>query len=791
MLKAFFRPENNPMRNRFRIAICASVLAAAAAIFCQAQWTGPAATVARDTAGLVMHRGTETLHLSVCGANVLHVVAGPGDPKAASPHEPWLIEACTPHPFTFSQNAKTATLTTADLQVDILLATGQLTFRDASGHSLLAESDRRTRVYTPDVINGEKVYHVSDRFMPGALEGFYGLGQHQSGVFDYRGNVVELAQANTDVAVPLLISSNGYGLMWNTASHSWFDNRFPTELKLSAEAADAIDYYFIYGPEIDQIIHRYRDLTGHAPMYGKWAYGFIQSKDRYRSAKQLLDIAHEYRSRNVPLDMIVQDWFWWKTQGDPQFSADYLKPYPNIPEALKTLHAEHVHAIISVWAVTDPNSELYKEMVKEHLNIPGTTDYDASNPKARDLYWNHLVKPLMEQGWDGFWLDSSEPECCNGYSDATLDTVHLAIGNGARYTNVYPLLHTGNVYDHWRAATSRKRIFILTRSAFLGQQRNAATTWSGDVMGTFFDFRKQIPAGLNFEVSGIPYWTTDIAGYGWPYERDTRDPAYQELYTRWFEFGVFCPIFRTHGHRVNDTNEIFSYGPQVPTLIEYDKLRYRMLPYIYSLAWRVTSGDYTIMRPLIMDWRTDPKVRAIGDEYMFGPSILVNPVTRAGATTRQVYLPPAPAWYDFWTGAKLNGDQWMQAPAPLNRIPLYIKAGSILPLGPVVQYATESPDAPITLRVYRGADADFTLYNDEGDTYDYEKGEYATIALHWDDATSTLTIGARKGNYPGMPATRSFRVVLVDTSHGTGPKIDPHATRVVSYNGSAVQVALR
>ena len=260
----------------------------------------------------------------------------------------------------------------------------------------------------------------------------------------------------------------------------------------------------------------------------------------------------------------------------------------------------------------------------------------------------------MAQGWDGFWLDSAEPECCDGFSDATLDTLQLHIGNGARYTNIFPLLHSGGVYDHWRAATDRKRIFILTRSAFLGQQRNATTIWSGDVMGTFFDFRKQIAAGLNFEVSGIPYWTTDIAGYGWPYERDTRDPSYQELYTRWYEFGVFCPIFRTHGHRVNNTNEIFSYGPQTPTLIAYDKLRYRLLPYIYSLAWRVTNDDYTIMRPLIMDWRTDVKVRDIGDEYLFGPSILVNPVTLEGATERSVYLPPAPAWYDFWTGAKLE-----------------------------------------------------------------------------------------------------------------------------------------
>ncbi len=771
--------------------LCAALLSPSAAQLCAAQSDEPAATVHRESSGMVMHRGQETLHVSVCGAGILHIVAGPGDPRAASPHQPWMLHACTPHPFDFSQDSKQATLRTTQLQVSIDLATGQLTFRNAAGDTLLFESDRRTRVYTPDVINGEKVYHVSDRFQPSPREGFYGLGQHQGGLFDYRGNVVELAQANTDVAVPLLISTNGYGILWNTASHSWFDNRFPSELTLRAEAADAIDYYFLYGPEIDQVIHKYRDLTGHAPMFGKWAYGFIQSKDRYRSAKDLLDVAQEYRSRHVPLDMLVQDWFWWARRGDPQFSADYLKPDPDVAAALKTLHNEHLHAIISVWAVTDPSSDFYRELKAKNLLIPGTTDYDPSNPAARELFWKHLIAPLMAQGWDGFWLDSAEPEAWNGYSDATLDSLHLAMGNGARYTNIFPLLHNGNVYDHWRAATSRKRLFLLTRSAFLGQQRYATTVWSGDVMGTFHDFRHQIAAGLNFEVSGIPYWTTDIAGYGWPYVRDTRDPSYQQLYTRWYEFGVFCPIFRTHGHRANDTNEIFSYGPQTPTLIAYDKLRYRLLPYIYSLAWRVTSDDYTMMRPLIMDWRTDPKVRDIGDEYMFGPSILVNPVTRQGATGRTVYLPPAPAWYDFWTGAKLGGDRRIQAAAPLNRIPLYIKAGTILPLGPQVEYAMQSPDAPITLRIYRGANADFTLYEDEGDTYDYEKGEHAQIPLHWDDASSTLTIGARQGSYPGMPPGRTFRVVLVDAAHGIGAQIDAHAARQAHYTGAAEQIRLK
>ncbi|HWE87247.1 MAG TPA: TIM-barrel domain-containing protein [Terracidiphilus sp.] len=774
-------------RIRASLVLCfAGVLAAQAA----AQPAAAPYTVTHNVAGMALTNGAETVQVSVCAPGVLHIVAGPGDPKSASPHMPWLVQPCSPSPFDFAQTAREATATTPEVQISVRLSNGLISFHDAKGGTLLSEMDRRPRAYTPDVINGEKVYHVTNRFFIGPVEGFYGLGQHQAGLFNYRGSVVELAQANTDVALPLLLSSNGYGILWNTASHSWFDNRFPTEMTLSAMAADAIDYYFIYGPEFDQIIHQYRGLTGHAPLFGEWAYGFVQSKDRYRSAKELLDVAQEYRDQHVPLDLIVQDWFWWKRQGDPVYTEEYLKPYPDVPAAIQKLHDEHVHSIISVWAVLDKKSETYKQMLADGYVIPGSDDYDATDPKARDEYWKLLVGKMFAQGWDGFWLDSAEPECCNGFSDATLDTFQLHIGNGARYTNVFPLMHSGGVYDHWRAATDRKRIFILTRSAFAGQQRYATTVWSGDVTGTFRTFQKQIPAGLNFELSGIPYWTTDIAGYGWPYERDTHDPAYQELYTRWFEFGTFCPIMRTHGHRSNNTNEIFSYGPQTPTLIQYDKLRSRMLPYIYSLAWRVTSDDYTIMRPLVMDWRTNEKVRDIGDEYLFGPSILVLPVDEQGAITRRAYLPPAPAWYDFWTGRRFVGDQKILAQAPLAHIPLFVKAGSILPLGPEREYAMQSPDAPITLRIYPGANGDFTLYNDEGDSYDYEKGAHTTIPIHWDDASATLTIGAIQGSYPGMPASRTFRIVLVRPGVGAGPRMEEHVDKELQYTGAAIQAVL-
>ncbi len=675
------------------------------------------------------------------------------------------------------------------MHVWIDLKNATLSFKDASGKSLLRESGNRGRRYIAAKVNGEYLFRVSDRFEPDPLEGFYGLGQHQSGVFNYRGAVIELAQANTDVAVPLFVSTNGYGVLWNTASKSWFDNRFPTELNLTAEAADAVDYYFIYGPEIDQVIHEYRNMTGHAPMFGKWAYGFVQSKDRYKSAKQLEDVVAEYRSQHVPLDFIVQDWFWWKHQGDPVYTDEYLKPEPDVPGALKKLHDQHMHAMISVWGVFDRESDTFKQMQAKNFIMPGTTDYDPTNPAARDFYWDNLMGKMFAQGWDGFWLDSSEPEGPRG-SDATLEDTQLSIGNGARYTNIFPLMHTGGVYDHWRKTNQDKRVFILTRSAFAGQQRNAAVTWSGDVTGTFFTFKRQIPAGLNFELSGIPYWTTDIAGYGWPLERDTRDPKYQELYTRWFQFGVFCPIFRTHGHRSNDTNEIFSYGPQTPTLVQYDKLRYRLLPYIYSQAWQVTSDDSTMMRPLIMDWRTDARVRDIGDEYMFGPALLVSPVTEEGATTRSVYLPPAAGWYDFWTGEKLAADQKIEARAPLDVIPLYVKAGSILPMGPEIEYAEEDAD-PLEIRIYPGADGEFTLYADEGDNYGYENGNFVTVPLTWNDASKTLNIGSVRGSYPGIPSGVTLHIVLVGPGHGVGGAVTEKFERDVRYVGQSMNLQLK
>jgi alpha-D-xyloside xylohydrolase len=394
---------------------------------------------------------------------------------------------------------------------------------------------------------------------------------------------------------------------------------------------------------------------------------------------------------------------------------------------------------------------------------------------------------LFAEGWDSFWLDSAEPEEYYPHlGDAILTSRTIAIGNGATYTNVYPLLHNQGIQENWRKTTDQKRVFLLTRSAFLGSQRVGGTVWSGDVYSSFWGLTHQVAGGLNYALSGLPYWTTDIGGY-WP-TFDLNTPEYQELYLRWFQFGTFNPVFRSHGHRPH--NEMWTYPLVEASLIAFDKLRYRMMPYLYSLAWQVSSADYTLMRPLPMDFRSDPLTWNDATQFMFGPALLVNPVLEAGATTRRVYLPANTAWYDFWTGEKLTGGRHIEAAAPLERIPLYVRAGSILPLGPEEEYADEKPNGPIELRIYPGADGAFTLYNDEGDNYDYERGAHSTTTLTWFDATRTLTIAARQGAYPNMPRETAFHIVLARPNHGTGEATTDTADKTVTYDGSELIVKM-
>jgi len=746
----------------------------------------PPVKYAQAPDGMTAKVGDESLHISVCRASVIHFVATIEQPETVRSNEPWMLdskESCPGAKFQLSENGDAALLATDTLRIRLSLKWGNVEYSTTGGESLLRERNAQPRTFDAAELNGEKTFQMEDRFAPDMSEGFYGLGQHQGGLFNYRGATVKLAQNNTDVAIPLLLSSKGYALMWNSASMTEVDNRFPLELNISSLAGHSVDYYLIYGPEMDQMIHEYRNLTGHTPMLPKWAYGFFQSKDRYVSQDELLGVANRYREEHIPLDAIVQDWFWWKAEGDPVFNTNF----PDVHGTLRRLHGEHVHAMLSVWGLFEAKSENYRELAAQHFDVPNTHVYDATNAKARDFYWDRLAGKLFSQGWDAFWLDSAEPEeYWPHMGDAILRNKRIGIGNGAEYTNLFPLMHTLGVQEHWKATTDRKRVFLLTRSAFLGQQRVGATVWSGDVYGTHWGLRHQVAAGLNFALSGYPYWTTDIGGYWPPHDNPLADSKYQELYARWFEYGTFCPVFRTHGHRPQ--NEFWAFDKVEPILIAYDKLRYRLMPYIYSLAWRVTNGDYTIQRPLLMDWRNDASTRDIGDQFMFGPAVLVSPVLQAEATRRTLYLPDSSAWFDFWTGTTQKGGREIDADAPLDRIPLYVRAGSILPLGPEIEYADEKPAGPIELRIYRGADGEFELYQDAGDSYDYERGAHSIIPVHWAESTRTLTIGERQGGYPEMPQSMQIKIVWVSAGHGSGlaPVTNPDET--VEYTGKAVSV---
>ncbi len=732
---------------------------------------------------------TGVLKLQVCSDAIIRVIYSP---TSTIPDLKNLVVIKNSWPkvdFKVEATDKEITVITAALKAVVARKDAVVDFEDAAGKKLFEQTEAQMN---PVVVNGEKTYH-SELFsrLWGSYEAFYGLGQHQAGVWNYRGEAVDLSQDNTNISIPFLLSSNGYGIFWNNTSRSRFNNRFLNALYLSSEVADALDYYFMYGPEFDKVIAGYRELTGAPPLFGKWAYGFWQCKNKYNSQAEILGVAHKYRELHIPVDNIVQDWFWWNIMGEPTFDKSR---YPDPRGMFDDLHENHFHVMISVWPDFRPGSATYNFMNKQGYFIAKTVTpgfhpagqalYDVFNPAARKYYWNLMDQALFKIGADAWWLDTDEPETEDRETNI-LVTNKVFLGNGARYANMFPLLHTMGVYEGQRAESEKKRVFILSRSAFAGEQRNAAAVWSGDVNSDWTFFKKQIPAGLNYSLSGLPYWTTDIGGF---VSGNPNDPLYRELFIRWFQFGTFNPILRVHGTRSTNENELWSYGPDAQKiLVKFDTLRYRMLPYIYSLAWMTTHDAYTPMRALAMDYRTDARAANIGDQFMLGPAVMVNPVTDAGVNVRRVYLPAA-KWYDFWKGTSVDGPQTISADTPLDILPLYVRAGSILPLGPGMEWSTQKSEDPIEVRVYRGADGDFTLYEDENDGYGYEKGVYATIPFHWDDEKQTLRIGDRKGEFPGMLQNRSFQIVFVGENHGTGEIPTERPDKVVSYTGKQLAV---
>ncbi len=557
--------------------------------------------------------------------------------------------------------------------------------------------------------------------------------------------------------------------------------------KFTSRAGQTVDYYFIYGPTPDEVIAGYRLATGAASLFSKGTYGFIQCRERYSSQKEILENAYEFRKRKIPVDMIVQDWNYW-TGGWNSMVFD-KSAYPNPKQMIDSIHKLHFEYMISVWSKTDGGSAVDNAL--SAYKIPGTPFFDAYNPQARSVYWSNMNTNLFSLGIDAFWQDADEPEGQN------LETRKVNFGSGQvggkSYANAYPLFVSKTVYEGCRSANDNKRVCIKSRSAFAGSQRFGTMCWNGDIGGNDGGWRieqgwdwyqRSIPAGLNFCMTGLPYWTTDIGGFFRPGDQTT-NAGYHELLARWIEYGAFCPLFRIHGYR--SQTEIWRYGTEVEnTFRKYDDLRYRLLPYIYSLAGHVTNNGYTMMRGLVMDFRNDPKVLNIHDQFMFGPAFMVCPVTKPGATSRSVYLPEG-KWYDFWSGTAVNGGT-INADAPKNQSPLYVRAGSIVPMGPSIQYAAEKAVDTIELRIYPGANGTFTIYEDEGNNYNYETGKYSLIPITYNDNSKTVIMGKRVGEFTGMVPKKVFRVVFVGNNHGTGVGITAAADTQIVYNGDGVSI---
>jgi alpha-D-xyloside xylohydrolase len=828
-----------------------------------------------------------------------------------------------------SADGASKTLTTAKLAIKVELASGKVTFFDREGRVLLAE---RGRTLSPVQAQGESAYNVRQEWEPNEGEALYGLGQHQQGLMNLAGIDLDLVQYNTEIFIPSLVSSRGYGILWDNTSLSRFGDLAPAvplpgitglyseeagaqpgdlairpegdarqarfkwegsvvpeqsgehlfrsyssgafrvwvddalvidhyrqfwlpgediaraslsagrparvrvewdsdgprpivrllwkppvrgrSTSLWSEVGDGVDYTFVYGPSIDGVIAGYRELTGQAPMPPRWAFGLWQCRERYRTQQESLDVALGYRRRGIPLDNIVQDWQYWKAAEWGSHEFDPAR-FPDPDAWIRALHEQHVRLMVSVWPKFYPGTRTFEALQQKGFvfqrNIDEQqkdflgnvfTNYDPFHAGARELYWAQIERALFSRGVDAWWLDATEPEFLNGpfdsvaaYVDANRAHLHpTAQGSGARMLNAFSLVNSQAVYEGQRRAKPEQRVFILTRSGFAGQQRYGAASWSGDITSTWTALRKQIPAGLGFSISGIPYWTLDSGGFAVPGRFAKQDPSpedldeWRELNTRWFQYATFLPLLRVHGQWPN--REMWEFGGDESAAfkaqLEHDRLRYRLLPYVYSLAGAVTHDAGSILRGLVMDFAEDQRARETADQYMFGPSLMVSPITEYRARERDVYLPAvAGGWYDFWTRAKVseNHARVLRAPAPFERIPVHVRAGAIVPFGPELQYTDEKPADPLTLYVYTGADGAFTLYEDDGASYGYETGAFSRIPLRWTNADRTFTIGPREGSFPQMLSQRTLEIVLVT------PGRAPAAPRVVKYDGQEARVS--
>jgi alpha-D-xyloside xylohydrolase len=798
---------------------------------------------------------------------------GPVEPSVTLPDTDKTVS------FAVGEDNYFVTVKTAQMSAAVDKATGCLRFFDEKGLPLAAEK-AGTSTATPGRTLGEDCLSVSQVFVTQRDEKLFGTGQFQDGEFSVNDLPRRLAQYNTQIAIPFVLSSKGYGILWHNLGETLFnmdggalrparfgktgeelsvwdwndgvsskitreeweyvyeyeaktsgrigvfllngaerrsDARLEADGKIVLEhsqsafvdltkgrhvfrvvcqggapalyvreasdsfsfaspVANALDYVIFAGKNPAEAIAAYRRVTGEAPMLPKWAYGFVQCRERYETQDQLVDSLKGYRERKIPVDLIVQDWQYWGKYGWNAMRFDE-ETFPDPAKMVRAVHDAHGRVMISIWSKVGSDTDLGKKLAANKYFIGDTEWIDFTNPAAAAFYWQNIDKTFNSIGFDAWWLDATEPE------DDAMTGRKVFAGSSDRVRNSYPLLVSRAVYTGQRAASPEKRVLILTRSAFSGQQRYASCVWSGDIGSDWNTFRKQIPAGLDYVASGLPYWTTDCGGFVRP-DDQYESADYHELLIRWLQFSAFCPLMRIHG--LASHTEVWNYGADVERQArEMIELRYRMLPYAYSCAGEVTRNGGSLMRPLVMDFADDLKGLDAKYAYMYGPSILVAPVVEKGAKTCAVYLPKVEGgWRDFFTGARYEGGKSVDFDVSGYKFPLLVRAGGILPLAPVAQYVGEKPADSLEIRVYAGADGSFKLYDDDGVSYAYENGRFSLVALSWNDERKTLSISAREGSYEGMPAKVTIDVVLY------GPDGGPLKKSVV-YDGNPAQITFK
>ena len=743
--------------------------------------------------------------------SIVHVVKG----------QPTKTLVVTLQPQQVAVTQKGNTWKSSELTVKLEPQTETLVFMTNKGKVLLKEKGIRMLRKNADE------FEVSQTFFLDKDEAIYGLGTVQDGKLNRRGLKKRMEQSNLEDFQNVLQSIKGYGIYWENYSPTLFEDN-ADGMTFTSESGQGIDYYFMYGGSADGVIALMRQLTGDVPMFPLWTYGYWQSKERYKSAQETESIVDKYRELQVPLDGIIQDWQYWGS--NYLWNAmDFLsEDFANGKQMIENVHKKHAHFMISIWASFGPMTQQFRELDAKGLLMPfetwpqsgishvwppimkypsGVKVYDAFHPEARAIYWKYL-KTLYDYGTDAWWMDSTDPDFFNPRES---DYAHKVYGGTWRsQRNAFPLETVRGIYQSQRATRNEegggrndKRVFIMTRSSYAGQQHYGSNMWSGDVASSWDMLRKQVPAGLNFTLTGNPNFNTDIGGFFCGRYNTKgkgsapRNPQFQELYVRWMQYGLFCPVFRSHG--ADAPREIWQFGkkgePVYDAIEQMIRLRYRLIPYLYSTAWQVTSNNDSYMRPLFSDFASDRKVWNIADEFMFGRSILASPIVNPQYTEEAIikedamtgwdrkelkiengelkidwtatktatkYLPKGATWYDFWTGKQYKGGQSVTLETQLNRVPMFVRAGSIVPMGPEMQYVGEKSWDNLELRVYPGADGEFVLYEDEGDGYNYEKGAYTTISIKWNDRTQTLTIGDRQGQYKDMLQQRRFTVVTPD-----------------------------